>query len=103
MLNEIRLDVGIENPPEITPGRYSSLIFRIRRVFEGNNREKFLCGSRLGKKASYAPIWHFKLLRWVKSNKRHGREGGKHCTDDLYDITEENIKLTFVKQILKSK
>lgn len=40
MLNEIRLDVGTENPPEITPGRYSSLIFRIRRVFEGNNREK---------------------------------------------------------------
>lgn len=76
MLNEIRLDVGIENPPEITPGRYSSLIFRIRRVFEGNNRGKFLCGSRLGKKASYAPIWHFKLLRWVKSliNGMEGKE-----------------------------
>lgn len=76
MLNEIRLDVGIENPPEITPGRYSSLIFRIRRVFEGNNREKFLCGSRLGKKASYAPIWHFKLHRWVKSliNGMEGKE-----------------------------
>lgn len=76
MLNEIKLGVGTENPPEITPGRYSSLIFRIRRVFEGNNREKFLCGSRLGKKASCAPIWHFKQLCWVKSliNGMEGKE-----------------------------
>lgn len=37
MLNEIRLNVGTEhcteNPPEITPHRYSSLILRIKRVF----------------------------------------------------------------------
>lgn len=53
MFNEIRLNVGTEhcteNPAEITPRRYSSLILRIKRVFGrwGVREKQPLCGSSL--------------------------------------------------------
>lgn len=111
MLNEIRLNVGTEHrtkkPPEITPHRYSSLIFRIKHVFRGEIQEKQpLCGSRL-KSISEAScssgvlcfsISNCSVLQRLNFNKIAwigGKLKRNHVRTDLHRKKEENIKLTF--------